>query len=301
MDAFVSIVLISLAVGTQAGHQEIVRLETHALSVAPREAITDHKRALAIANQLGRPRLLAVLFERLGEALERDGQLQQALIEYENGLKALAGDRSLDVKSAVDSLSRSGKSFAPSGTPVPTDLYKGSLNADLAKAEADATLPVVLLLAIGNAYLHQPQLGPALNAYERALEREEIAAAPVLRAYVLANKAEVLRRRNALQEAEKRSRCINRSGIALARVGRTRASLVLSSTLIMCGRLSPLIPRLSNSASESMTDNCSGTRIGDLAKPSAPAAIAPRPRCRCKRASTTSTRVNMISGRTKAK
>jgi CHAT domain-containing protein/tetratricopeptide (TPR) repeat protein len=168
---------------------EIIHLEEEALTAQAghryREAIQGHGRALILARSLDRPRLMAVLFNRLGAALEADGQIQDAVIAYETGLKALAAEAGLDIEGVLVSLGAIGKGFGGSGELAAPDLYQASAAQDLAVAEADLALPVRLLINIGNAYLRQPEEEPAMNAYQEALQRPELAVAPELRGHVL--------------------------------------------------------------------------------------------------------------------
>jgi len=204
--AFALLLGVSPASGQQA-YQEIVALQKRALGAVPTrvgDAIRDHLESIRIGQDLGRPRLLAVLFWRLGEALQSAGLIQDAVIAYERGLRALTADKQINLLDEFNSLSSVGKSYGGHrGNPVPADLYSESLAQDLAEAETDPALPVSLLLGIGNAYLRQPQPDPALNAYRQALGREETKKAPKLRAYALANAGEALRLKGEVDEAER--------------------------------------------------------------------------------------------------
>ena len=205
--AFVLVGLVAVAPAlAQQTYKDVVALQNRALELTPLridEAIQDHTKSLRIAQGLGRPGLVAVLFKRLGEVLESAGLIQDAVIAYETGLKALAADKRIDLEAEIASLSGVSKGFTAGQSPVPADLYSAPLARDLEAAEVDPNLPVTLLIAIGNAYLKQPQLDPALNAYRRALARPEIAKAPKLQAYARANEGEVLRRKGDVDEAER--------------------------------------------------------------------------------------------------
>lgn len=167
-------------------------------------ALQAHEQAIALAKTLNRPRLLAVLYNRLGNALEVDNRIQAAVIAYESGLKALAGEASSDLDQVLHSIRMVRKGFDAEFAFLETpDLYSEATATDLATAEADPTLAVKLLINIGNAYLRQPQMDPARNAYERALEQDEIAAAPVLRAHALTHLGIIHRRQNRIDEAER--------------------------------------------------------------------------------------------------
>ena len=188
-------------------YQEIVGLETKARSAqANREfelAAQALGRGLQLAQDLKRPRLAAVLFNRLGEVLEASGQIQRAVIAYESGLSTLQGEPDSGLDPVILSLQAASKGFDPAHEfmDVP-DLYSEAASEDLKEAEEDALLAVKLLINIGNAYLRQPQMRPALNAYQQALQRPEISAAPVLRAHALTHIAIIQRRQGKIEAAE---------------------------------------------------------------------------------------------------
>lgn len=188
-------------------YKKIVSLENLALEAAAEDryeqALRAHSQALEMAKNMNRPRLMAVLFERVGRVLEAKGDIQQAVGAYEFGLKALAAKEELKLREVLDSLAAVGKEFYSQREPVP-DLYSEAIAHDLETAEKSPTLSVSLLINIGNAYFRQPQEEPALNAYQKALQRPEIAQAPRLRAYVLANIGEIQRRHGEIDAAAER-------------------------------------------------------------------------------------------------
>ena len=159
--------------------QSIISLESEALTAQDERRHADaaeaHSKALILARQLDRPRLTAVLFNRLGRALEADGQIQSAVIAYESGLRSLAAEQDLEIDSVLMSLGTVPKGFDLSSNLVLPDLYQAATAWDLDVSQTDPALPVRLLINIGNAYLRQPQEQPALNAYEEALKRPEVA------------------------------------------------------------------------------------------------------------------------------
>lgn len=185
-------------------YKDIVSLENLALAAAAEDRYEDalraHSQALEMAKNMNRPRLMAVLFERVGWVLEVKGEIQQAVIAYESGVKALASKEELNLKKVLRSLGAVSKGFDSQREPVP-DLYSEAIAHDLKTAEASPTLAVSLLINIGNVYFRQPQEEPALNAYQEALQRPEIAQAPRLRAYALANIGEIRRRRGEIDAA----------------------------------------------------------------------------------------------------
>ncbi len=187
-------------------YEDIVSLENSALTAEAgrryEDALLAHSRALVLARELEQPSLTAVLFNRLGQALEARGDIQEAVIAYESGLKALA-EESLDLEHLLVEMGAVGKGFQVHDITVP-DLYRATVADDLDTAVKSSTLAVQLLINSGNAYLRQPQEDVALDRYRKALQRPEIEEAPVLRAYALANSGEILRRRGDVEEAEVR-------------------------------------------------------------------------------------------------
>ena len=186
--------------------QSIISLESEALTAQDEGRYADaaeaHSKALILARQSDRPRLTAVLFNRLGRALETDGQIQSAVIAYESGLRALAAEDDLEIDSVLMSLGTVPKGFDISSSLVLPELYQATTARDLDVSQTDPALPVRLLINIGNAYLRQPQEQPALNAYEEALKRPEIADAPELRAYALTHIGLIKRRHDEVAVAE---------------------------------------------------------------------------------------------------
>jgi CHAT domain-containing protein/tetratricopeptide (TPR) repeat protein len=183
---------------TSTFHQ-IVKLENKAATAQAAQnhdqAVQAHANALEIAQKLNRPRLVAVLYHRLGETFEVSNQVQSAVIAYESGLKALRDEPHSDLDWVIDSLYSSVKGFDPAHRFMEVlDLYSEETSEDLIESENDPHLAVKLLINIGNAYLRQPQMNPALNAYEQALKRPEIVSAPLLRAHALTHIAIIHRR-----------------------------------------------------------------------------------------------------------
>jgi CHAT domain-containing protein/tetratricopeptide (TPR) repeat protein len=143
------------------------------------------------------------LFQRLGRHLEAT-DVQQAVIAYETAIRALAGQPTGNLESVLDSLTRTPKGYVEHNDPVPPDLYSQELETALDAAEADPLLLATLLLDVGNAYFQQPQLDVALKRYRDVLDRPEIAGAPRLRAYALANSAEIDRQQGRTDQAEQK-------------------------------------------------------------------------------------------------
>jgi tetratricopeptide (TPR) repeat protein len=187
-------------------YRELVALEAqaalHAQAGRHDAAIEAHGRAIEAAAGLKRPRLSAALLLRLGTDLLAAQRTQDAVIAFESGIKALAQDPSLNLQPLLARLGRVSKGLPDRQAPVPSDLYSDAADRDLAATENDPGLAVRLLIGIGNSYLRQPQDGPALNAYQLALQRPEIEQLPRLKAHALANSGEVLRRQGRVEAAE---------------------------------------------------------------------------------------------------
>ena len=148
--------------------RKIVGLEAKALAAQAEnqfeESIHAHTQALGLARELNRPRLIAVLCNRMGEICEASSQIQRAVVFYESGLKALQGGSQGDLDGVIHSLQSAVKGFDQGYEFLEAlDLYSESTSEDLKEAEEDEHLVVKLLINIGNAYLRQPQMTPALN------------------------------------------------------------------------------------------------------------------------------------------
>ncbi|NLG70480.1 MAG: CHAT domain-containing protein [Chloroflexi bacterium] len=185
-------------------YAQVVSLEEQASGAAQAGRVDDallaHGQALQIAAEMERPRLMAVILMRMGLTLEAARRVQDAVIAYESGLRALDADPGLDLSDVLMRLGAVHKGYDP-GQIETTDLYQPAAGSELMEAAADPLLAVRLLIHTGNAYLQQPQEGPALNAYNLALERPEIDQSPQLKAYALANRGAILRRRGEIDAA----------------------------------------------------------------------------------------------------
>lgn len=189
------------------GYDEIVALEAKALDDAGRgnydESLANHAQALEISRSLKKPRLIAVILERIGETLEAMGDVQRAVVAFEAGFKALAEDETLNLREILSRIGAISKGFDFRRTPIP-DLYSGKVDSDLKSAMEDPALPAVLLINAGNMYLRQFQEGPALNDYNLALKLPHTSTTPSLKAHILANIGEIMRRRGEIDAAKGR-------------------------------------------------------------------------------------------------
>ncbi|MFK8185781.1 MAG: tetratricopeptide repeat protein [Phormidesmis sp.] len=186
-------------------YEEIVTLTQQAQqAIADRRyssALAAYGQALKLTHKLKRPQLMAVLLDYRGKTLERQGDIQQAVIAYESALQALSNESSDDVEQMIARLSRVGKGFQASPEPIP-DLYSAQAAENLAAAENDSALEIKLWLSVGNAYFRQSQEMPALNAYREVLACKQIDAQPFLKAYAKSNIGEIYRRQDKLELAE---------------------------------------------------------------------------------------------------
>jgi CHAT domain-containing protein/tetratricopeptide (TPR) repeat protein len=187
-------------------YEDVVRFANEGLSAYEdskfEKAVWQFSIALRQASELNQPRITAVLFNRMGRALDSLGLIQDSVKAYESGFKALDPDPDFDVQEALMSLQSVSKEIIHARDLDSPDLYSEALARELDEAQSDPTLPVKLLINIGNAYLRQPVEDPALNAYQQALARPEINEAPILRGHVLTHIGAIKRRRKQIDEAE---------------------------------------------------------------------------------------------------
>ena len=146
--AFVLVGLVAVAPAlAQQTYKDVVALQNRALELTPLridEAIQDHTKSLRIAQGLGRPGLVAVLFKRLGEVLESAGLIQDAVIAYETGLKALAADQLAERRTVVqvDEAAVSGARVVGAKAAVSNARTLASKSSDT--SPASATAPLIL-------------------------------------------------------------------------------------------------------------------------------------------------------------
>ena len=138
------IVLLLAAQPAPVAYRDIVALQNRALQPSRSKALAaqDHRQSIEIAQRLARPGLVAVLFERLGRHLETM-DVQQAVIAYEAGLRALVDDAGLDVEHELDRLTSVPKGYTGRNDAIAADLYSAPLATKLDAAEADGGVKVV--------------------------------------------------------------------------------------------------------------------------------------------------------------
>jgi CHAT domain-containing protein/Tfp pilus assembly protein PilF len=140
----------------------------------------------------------ATINNQLGDIYERSGRLQQALIQYEQGLKILttrqAGTAKI-VGQALDELRGSEKAYTPAGgAPIGTDLYRGeieNIGEQLRQSpqSLEGELAMALTMNAGNMYLKQNQYAQANALYKKALEIARKSKVPLKVAQIQANLA----------------------------------------------------------------------------------------------------------------
>jgi tetratricopeptide (TPR) repeat protein len=165
------------------------------------EALIAYASAVQASRQLGRGRLVAVLLNRIGDTFQTQGEIQDAVFAYEAALQSLETNEAVPIEAVIKRLSRVSQGFYSTPEAIP-DLYSPVAQPDLETAEYAPTLAITLWLNLGNAYLRQPQLTAALNAYQQALQDPQIQTNPLLTAYATANLGEIYRRQRHLDVAE---------------------------------------------------------------------------------------------------
>jgi len=121
----------------------------------------------------------AAINYRIGEIYEGQGRYQQALMQYEQGMRILAARQAGAAKiieQALAELRAGEKTYTPSGgAPIGTDLYRGEIeNPGRLLRQSSPVLEGELALALamnaGNLYLAQNQYSQANALYHKALE-----------------------------------------------------------------------------------------------------------------------------------
>ncbi len=194
-------------------------------------------RAAEFAKQLNRPRLLAIIFMRMGQAFEADNKTQHALAAHEASFKSLTFIDALDLDDVFQSMFRVavGKSYTyvplSESVNISPDLYTPQTESDLFKAADDPHLVPKTLINIGNAYLRMKQSNPAADRFKQALERPEIDKVPELQGMALTHLGLIRVREDKLDEAadhlEKALAAFEQAGSSAA--DQRRAQTVLAS------------------------------------------------------------------------
>jgi CHAT domain-containing protein/tetratricopeptide (TPR) repeat protein len=131
------------------------------------------------AKSLGDYLLSAAISNVIGEIYERQGNYQNALMQYEQGLQAIATQQAgvaIDIKRALEDLLASEKSYPTlRGASISTDLYRGEIEdlrriLDQPSERAAREIAVLLTMNAANMYLKQNQFAQADTLYQKALD-----------------------------------------------------------------------------------------------------------------------------------
>jgi tetratricopeptide (TPR) repeat protein len=165
------------------------------------QAMEAYTSAVKQAFKLGRPQLVTVLLNQIGDTFQAQGEIQEAVFAYEAALQTLESGEDVKADAVIQRIIQTAKGFYSNPETIP-DLYSAEVQKNLETAESEPSLAIWLWLNVGNAYLRQPQLSSALNAYQQARYRAETKANPLLTAYAIANIGEIHRRQRQLDLAE---------------------------------------------------------------------------------------------------
>ena len=167
-------------------------------------AATDTQLAvLKLAQPLDQPKLMAVLYQNLGRILEQKGDIQKTVYAYEAAFKAL-NKEDHELERTSRRLRRATKSFQQSPKIEIPDVYSPAVAESLELGLKADNLNIQLLINIGNSYFLQPQLLPALNAYEQVLAQTNIEASPLLKAQTLIKIGEIFRQQKKVNEVQEK-------------------------------------------------------------------------------------------------
>jgi len=150
------------------------------------DAIVFHSRAVTIADQLEQSRLVAVLFDRLGDTLMANGDIADATTAYKAGVQSLSAPLNLNIESILVSFRAVGSAFYSFDTLHISDHYDSLVAETLNTALLDSTLPARLLVNCADGYAHQAYYGLALQVYKQALAQLGEIKGLELRTHVLA-------------------------------------------------------------------------------------------------------------------
>ncbi len=157
-----------------------------------RSATATQLDALKLAQGLDNPKLMALLYQNLGQILEQKGDIQKTVYAYEAAFKALnEEDHQLEMTSRR--LRKATKSFQRVTKIEIPDVYSPTVAKSLELALKSNDLNLNILIHIGNSYFAQPQLLPALNAYEQVLAQTNIEQYPLLKAQTIIKIGEIFR------------------------------------------------------------------------------------------------------------
>lgn len=157
--------------------------------------------ALKLAQSLGNPKLMALLYQNLGQILEQKGDIQKTVYAYEAAFKAL-NEEDHQLEATSRRLRRATKSFQRVSKIEVPDVYSPEVATSLELGLQAENLNLTILIHIGNSYFSQPQLLPALNAYEQVLAQANIEKWPLLKAQTFVKLGEIYRQQKKWALAE---------------------------------------------------------------------------------------------------
>lgn len=159
--------------------------------------------ALKLAQGLDNPKLMALLYQNLGQILEQKGDIQKTVYAYEAAFKAL-NEEDHQLEKTSSRLRQATKSFQRVTKIEIPDVYSPAVAKSLELALKADHLNINILIHIGNSYFAQPQLLPALNAYEQVLVQTNIEQYLLLKAQTLIKIGEIFRQQKKADLAQEK-------------------------------------------------------------------------------------------------
>jgi CHAT domain-containing protein/tetratricopeptide (TPR) repeat protein len=246
----------------EADRSGIIALMEQAQSVTSRDQSERSIELLAAAYNLaesGHDYLAsAAINDRIGEIYERTGRYQQALMQYEQGMRILAtrqAGAAQIVERALAELRAGEKTYTPSGgAPISTDVYRGEIEnpGRLLRQSAqtlEGELAIALTMNAGNMYLAQNQYSQADALYQKALEIARRSKAPLKVAQIYANLAwsAIKARRFGVADALLKS-AVNEIDVESHRLELRRATLAVGVHLRETGHYQQAVAELKKAA-----------------------------------------------------
>jgi CHAT domain-containing protein/tetratricopeptide (TPR) repeat protein len=153
----------------------------------------------------------ATLHNQIGEIYELKGRYQEALMQYEQGIKIIAARQTGSgdaVAEALERLRAREKGYtAADGEPIGTDLYRGRTDnlielLSRSASNLESELSISLMVNAGNMYLSQNQYPQAHDLYQKAIEIAKKAGLKHRTGKIYANLAWGALKRHQLDEVE---------------------------------------------------------------------------------------------------
>ncbi len=171
-----ALIILSTVAASRGRTVQLVReAEAQLAQDAPDEALDLYEQALTHAVEVDDDLGAAAIHNSIGTALESAGRYQEALANYEAGLRTLGVDCSGEDSRWMETLSSRGKTFEVDKAPATgPDLYRGRVDdlQRLFRLPSDAAaceLFIYLINNAGNMYLMQRQFESAETLYRHAL------------------------------------------------------------------------------------------------------------------------------------